>query len=818
MNPIRTLLDRLPRIGSQPLLPALGLLALAPLAPALAPIASGYAPGSPGAPRSEPRVIVLGFDGTDGSTTQALMESGALPNLRRLAEQGTFAHLDTTCPPESPVAWASLNSGRNPGKTGVPGFVRRQLVGGSRTPSPTFGHIDTDTPRPLEECRNAPIPTWRAWKLALVSGVAVLAISAFLFLVLLRMKAALSIALALVLGAGAGWGGFTLRQYLPGEMPVMRNRVECEPFWETAARAGVPSIVLAAAQCFDRAEVEGAKVLSGLGVPDARGSVQSFFVYTTDDMYFTRSINDKMASTGSGGKKLRVDEHEGVIETSIWGPVNFWQVERLEAQIAELELELDEDSLGYQESLTLQDEKALLEEQVDDLKKEPLSLPLRVERGEDSAVVSIGTEKKTLRPGEWSDWYHLTFELNPLIKVKAITRVQIQAMDPEILTLFVDALQIDPAAPPFWQPISQPHCFASQLAEKLGGPYETIGWACMTMPFKDELLDPVSFMQDIQFTFELRERMSHVALERDDWRIMMTVLSTPDRTQHMMYQYYDAEHPLYEEEQASRTMEFFGETIELRDAIPAIYRQVDRFVGEVMERHLGAEDTLLICSDHGFHTFQRQVHVNNWLAEKGYLVPRQRLKNKIDGRYLSTYVDWSKTRAYSLGLGMVYLNLEGREGGGIVKPSEAADLMQQITADFLATTDPATGDHIGKQSFAVRDVHSGPYLDREADMILGFANGYRVSWSTTMGGCKLEKGDEGVGYRMASPYEDNLKNWSGDHVSMAPEIVTGTFFCNRKVEIPEDGVNIMQIAPTVLDLMGVARPEDYDFEPLKMAD
>ena len=98
-------------------------------------------------------------------------------------------------------------------------------------------------------------------------------------------------------------------------------------------------------------------------------------------------------------------------------------------------------------------------------------------------------------------------------------------------------------------------------------------------------------MEDVEFTMKWRERLTASALERDDWRILMSVFSTTDRVQHMMYQFYDTEHPLYDEAAANREMTFFGETIRLRDAIPAIYKHMDRVMGDVLAK-LEANDTL----------------------------------------------------------------------------------------------------------------------------------------------------------------------------------------------------------------------------------
>src|SRR6185503_6630324 len=82
-----------------------------------------------------------------------------------------------------------------------------------------------------------------------------------------------------------------------------------------------------------------AKVLCGLGVPDARGGYVSYFVYTTDELWFARDITDTSSAgpgTGSGGYKLRVDERDGVVETKLYGPSNFWRVPKLSEELADV--------------------------------------------------------------------------------------------------------------------------------------------------------------------------------------------------------------------------------------------------------------------------------------------------------------------------------------------------------------------------------------------------------------------------------------------------------------------------------------------------
>lgn len=765
-------------------------------------------PPSGAASAPEERLVILGFDGADGDTVREMMQQGELPNLKRLSEQGTFAPLTTTAPAESPASWASLNTGRNPGKTAVPSFVRRKL---GPVTVPDMGHIKLRQQRTLDELHATPIPTWSRGAFAGICGAAVFFAFVVVLSFLLRIKGVVAILLSVVLGAAGGWGGWVLRGYLPEEYETISNRLQAEPFWETAAQHGVPSVVLAAAQSFDRAPVDGAKVLAGLGVPDALGGVQNFCFYTTDELFFARPPAGK--GTGSGGTKFRVDERDGRIESILVGPKNLWEIDQLRRRMAELDAALEDPNLGYKDSFALQDEKKDVEDRLKVLDREPegrVTQPLEVELRGETALVTLGAESQELREGEWSDWYHLTFAFNPLVKVAAITRVKILSMD-DPFTLYVDSIQIDPAAPPFWQPISQPNGFAAELAAQ-NGPYETIGWACATMPFKDEELDPVSFMQEIEFTFRAREEMTLAALERDDWRIFMSTLSTPDRVQHMMYQFFDPENPMHDPEVARQEMTFFGETITLAEAVPAIYRQVDRIVGLVLEKR--PDDILILCADHGFQSFHDQVHINNWLAEEGFLVLKDPLPKP--SKLPFWYVDWPRTKAYSLGLGMIYLNRKGDPtGGGCVEPADERAVLEEISQAFLAATDPATGASIGRETYVFTEVHSGPFVSEEADMMLGFDVGYRVSWATSSGSLNTEKDEEGRTV-LGPTIEPNDKTWSGDHTSTALDLVAGMFFCSEKVAVPAEGVNLLHIAPTVLSLVGVPVPEDYDLEPLEL--
>jgi predicted AlkP superfamily phosphohydrolase/phosphomutase len=264
-----------------------------------------------------------------------------------------------------------------------------------------------------------------------------------------------------------------------------------------------------------------------------------------------------------------------------------------------------------------------------------------------------------------------------------------------------------------------------------------------------------------------------------------------------MWRLIDREHPLYAAGLAGR----YG------DAIEKVYRRADDLVGKIRAK-LPADAVLLVMSDHGFHSFRRAVNLNTWLTEQGYMVfEGQGAAGKPDraaligrGRFWEG-VDWSRTRAYALGLGPIYFNLRGREARGIV--SEGAEyraLQDEMAARLQRLTDPRTGRPVMRAVYRRDDVYRGPYLRNAPDLQAGFDEGYRVGWQDTMGGIAREV------------VEDNTRKWSGDHCATAAEISGGVLFVNRKVAVASPA--IVDIAPTVLRLLGVTLPPDLDGQPL----
>ncbi|MCA8981439.1 MAG: alkaline phosphatase family protein [Planctomycetes bacterium] len=780
------------------------------------------------APTQDGRVIVLGFDGGDYRTANEMMQRGEMPNLARLAGQGVFAPLGTTESAESPVAWAALNSGQNPSKTGVPGFVMRELPegndGSKGDPMPAIGFYENVTRK--VDAENMPEAPWYVLslaedggvKLAIFGGLIALVGFMVIFKLLLRLKLFVAFGLSAVLAVAGAFGALSAGEHVPREIPgIVANPIAVDSFWEVAAKQGKRAVVLEAAMCWDRTPVEGARVMAGLGLPDVRGSYGDWFVYT-DDPYELEKPPKGNTKNLTGGTVFKINFRDGRADTVLVGPVDFVALDRVQRELDEQRTIQDQTERGYQATDAAAKRVKELEKQLSELRGERVTTPMVLEKTDDGALsVSIGGRRETLTPGKWSDWYEPVFELSPLIKAHAITRVKLLEQVPgeDRMELFVDVMHLDPRNPLFWQPASQPMAFSKDLAARAGRPFETVGWACITHAYKDKKIDAVTMLQDIEYTLKWREMLTRRSLESDDWDVLMTVFSTPDRVQHMTYHFYDEGHPLYDAEAASKKLKFFGEEITLAEAIPAIYRQIDRIIGMVMDEYLAPNDVLLVCADHGFQSFRYQVSLNTWLEHEGYLVMKEGVTSRMNQGL--AFVDWEKTRAYALGLGMIYLNQQGREPRGIVPAAEAPALAREIRDRLLMLTDDSDGNEmqVVEEVAILADVHDGPFLDREGDLMVGFRPHYRVSWSTTTGGIELAKRGDGS-YGTGDVIFPNDSHWSGSHVSVAPSSVTGMFACNRPVEVPASGVHLLHIAPTTLRLLGIDPPPGCDLEPLDL--
>ena len=406
-------------------------------------------------------------------------------------------------------------------------------------------------------------------------------------------------------------------------------------------------------------------------------------------------------------------------------------------------------------------------------------IPIRIEvrDGDGAVTVEVSGQKFSLPANTYSDWVRVAFPVGPLRKVRGLCRFYVTSVSPEF-RMYVTPIQIDPESPAM--PVSSPNYYSAYLA-KLHGPFATLGLAEDTQALNDGILDEDALLEQVYSIHDERERMFFDALNRTRRGLLVCVFDASDRIQHMFYP---------GEKNGSSTQN--QEEPEQRAAvIEEMYERMDELLGRIMAE-LDPETVLMVMSDHGFRPFRRGVNLNAWLRENGYLAIRE---DAPEADYLGS-VDWGKTRAYAFGMSGLYLNREGRERKGIVAPgTEAEELRAEIAGKLEGLVDTERGAAAVNRVYDSGKAYRGPYSENGPDLIVGYAEGYRVSWETVTG-------------RTDGPvFSDNEKEWNGDHC-VDPSLVPGVFFCNR--EIHREGPEITDIAPTVLELFGVPVPAHID--------
>lgn len=414
----------------------------------------------------------------------------------------------------------------------------------------------------------------------------------------------------------------------------------------------------------------------------------------------------------------------------------------------------------------------------------PLSLSL--DRTAGRATLTLAGETHVLSVGELTPWLPLQFPAAPGVTVSGIARCQLLELG-EHVSLYMSPINLDPEHPAM--PISHPDYYAGYLA-KTHGPFATLGLAEDTWALNEGVTDDATFLRQAHDIDDERRGMCLTSLDKLRAGALVCVFDATDRIQHMFWRYLDPTHPAYRKDAPA----------EHRDAIKALYQKNDAFVGEVMAK-LQPNDVLMVISDHGFSAFRRGVNLNAWLCREGYLV----LKAGADGssEWLRD-VDWSKTRAYCLGLSGMYLNLRGREASGVVEPGdEARALKAELIAKLKGLKDAAKNEIGVREAFDTTALYAGPYSENAPDLVIGYNAGYRTSW------------DCATGMVSGPVFEDNTKAWSGDHC-IDPRLVPGVVFCNRKIADTRD-LAIVDIAPTALTLFGLEPPSYMDGRPWALA-
>lgn len=697
------------------------------------------------------KVVVLGFDGVDPRLCRDYMQKGLLPNLSALAQEGVFTELGTVNPSQSPVSWSSFAVGGDPGQHGVFDFLTRTSKDPTYFPNP-------ESFVGQEEARF--------------------------------------------------FAGIPIRR------PKAINKRGGKAFWDYAAEAGIKTALVLIPVTFPPPELPNGLAVSGLGVPDLCGTQATYFSLTSNESEI--STGDATEFGGVASLLVRSgDSYQGQL-TGPYSPL--WKQEK--ARRTDLLDRAKEAShkagLSAEQKTESDSEVKRLEDDLKTFTENPerLTIPIQIDPLPDGqrARVCIDEDAQDVEVGKWSGWFRVRFKVTRFISVYGICRVLLHSVAPDV-RLYVSPIEIDPEKPVL--PISYPHDYTQRLAGKIGL-FKTRGWESDTAGLKEGAIDEKAFIEDTFLSMDQHTEMILDALDEDDWGLFVGVLSETDRTSHLMWRLIDPEHPMHDPDLVAK----YGDTME------RIYRKMDDVVGLVRAKIDLDHTDFYVISDHGFRPFRIGVNLNTWLSKNGaggsadhpfmkLRLPANRkyqLQEILDAStdFFTTqvldpvtktskteyYVNWSETKAFALGLNSIFINLKGRETWGCVPKSQYTAVCDEIIQGLERLIDPSNGRRVIHKVYRGTDLYHGPYANPDSvtfpDLVVGFEEGYRVDWQSTLGGISEE---------VLTPNRDK---WSGDHCGIDPSLTSGILFHNGTLSVSDP--KIIDFATTILDTLGVPHP------------
>lgn len=553
------------------------------------------------------RVIILGFDGLDPLLLEKYMAEGKLPHFSRLRKEGTYRRLQTTTPAISPVAWSSFMTGCEPSKHNIFDFL-------SRNPKNYLPDLSSARIGPPRRFIN-------------------------------------------------------LGKYrFPLSKPEIRLLRKSQPFWKVLGQQGIFSTVLRVPITFPPEKFAG-HLLSGMCLPDLKGSQGTFLFFTTNPQRLERK---------EGGESLLVQLEGQTIRTFIRGPENTLLKKPQEIRL-------------------------------------PLTINLDYEK--EMAMVQVSGQSFELKKGEFSPWIRLSFPAGFGMKIRGIAKFYLLSLKPHF-ELYVTPLNIDPEKPAL--PISYPFIYAPYLAKLLGS-YVTLGEANDTWALNEGVLPEKAFLELAYSFHQDWEKIFLNALKKTRKGLVVCVFETTDSIQHMFWRYLDKSHPAYQA--TARLAE--GDRV-----LEELYQKMDHLVGKVLGQ-MKEKDCLFIMSDHGFKAFRRGVNLNSWLYLNGYLKLKEGSEfseewfRQVDwGR--------TKAYALGLaGIYLNLKGRESQ--GLVEPGEEAEKLKQELIAKLSGLKDQEKGEIAINQVIDAEKIYAGPYRHNAPDLLVAYTQGYRASWDSVTG-------------------------------------------------------------------------------------
>jgi predicted AlkP superfamily phosphohydrolase/phosphomutase len=259
--------------------------------------------------------------------------------------------------------------------------------------------------------------------------------------------------------------------------------------------------------------------------------------------------------------------------------------------------------------------------------------------------------------------------------------------------------------------------------------------------------------------FAARTGMFMKLYKEKKWDFAQLHVMETDRLYHFMWGLMEEGHPKY----AGQFMD--------------VFRAIDEFLGEI-DATMGDDVTILIMSDHGFCSLKKEIYLNHFLEERGYLAYKQ-----DDAKSLE-HIDPAKTTVFCMDPGRFYINLKGREAGGVVSREEYDDLRTKLMGELAELADDE-GNRVIKDVLKKEDIYSGEHFDIAPDVVINPVDGYDPK------GAFGKKSLTGKGPIVGMHTYHDAMLWVRGH-----ELKTGG--------------SVVDVPATIYEIMGIELPADFD--------
>ena len=393
----------------------------------------------------------------------------------------------------------------------------------------------------------------------------------------------------------------------------------------------------------------------------------------------------------------------------------------------------------------------------------------------------------TLSAGAWSDWVRAPFYAADQGQVEGAFRFKLLELSPDGQRL---RLYRSDAFPTDGRFCSDP-ALGQRLVAELG-PYLHAGMSCALHAHGQ--LDWETVAEVMAAEAAWWSRAAGLAMDEAGAALLVLHWHILDEMGHRFVPLIDPTGTAYDPQQADAHWEI----------VRSYYRAADRFLGAFLERLDDGQTVFAVVSDHGMPANKKAVSLINLFREQGWVALT------ADGQD----VDWAQSQVF-FAQNHLWINLQGRDEGGIVPAQEYRALRAQVLAAMRDLKDPETGEHVLAFVLPREDAPMvGLWGETIGDLVYCYSGGYRWSGPEVL---RLREerivfpcggGNHGP---MIPTYETETTSVMGTLLLAGPGVRPG-------VQLPREEqarVCATDLAPTLAYLLGLDAPAQNEGRVLR---